>query len=113
MHDLHRVEVVDDGVARTIARARQHLLETRDNDGGWHGNIDLGPIALAMQLVVESHLGVLSRRDAEEGSRGLVALQQPDGSFLQYPHASRGSASATALAYAALVSCGRPGTTRR
>lgn len=95
-------------VARAISRAREALLDVQRPHAAWEGNVDLGPTALAMQLVVERRFGVLSGRDAREAVRALAACQRRDGSFDPHPRAARGTLTATATVYAGLVAAGQP-----
>jgi squalene-hopene/tetraprenyl-beta-curcumene cyclase len=91
---------------RAIERGRQALGRLQRPDGAWEGQTDLGPGGAAMAWIVEAQLGALGANDAAAGARALLAQQQPDGSFLPYPGAAQGTASATALCWAGLHACG-------
>src|SRR5690349_1000659 len=88
-----------------IERARTSLAADQRPDGAWETPTDVGPIGPAMQWIVEHRFGVLEDDDAAEAARYLLAAQQADGSFLPYPGAPAGSASATALCRAGLLAC--------
>jgi squalene cyclase len=88
-----------DGV---IARARAALLRKQSPDGGFSCDTDIGPVALATQIIVESLFGALPAHDARDAAYRLRGLQLPDGSLPAYPGARRGSLTATALGAAAL-----------
>lgn len=75
-------------------------------DGSWEGTTDLGPTGAAMAWIAEGAVGALAPEDSAAGARWLLAQQQPDGSFVPFPGARAGTASASALACAGLRACG-------
>ncbi len=91
-------EAVDAGAAILVAEQR--------TDGGWEDHIDVGPVAVATQLVLEHVIGRLSPEDAAAGVESLRAVQQPDGGFEAYPSAGSSAPVVTALAIAAFDAAG-------
>ncbi|MCA9619268.1 MAG: hypothetical protein KC731_09600 [Myxococcales bacterium] len=89
-------------IDRALERGRDALLALQGADGSWEGRIEVGPIAVATQLVLERCLGRLSTEDAIAGAAALGHEQLADGSFGDYPGARQGSITVTALAAAAL-----------
>jgi len=95
-------------LAAAVDRGREALCRAQRADGSWEGETDLGPAGAAMHWIVEAQLGALEADDAAAGARYLLAEQQSDGSFLPFPGARQGTASATALVRAGLLACGVP-----
>jgi squalene cyclase len=91
-----------------IELASAAILARQRNDGSWECTVDVGPVAVATQLVLEQTLGRLGEADRQAGLAALVASQRADGAYPAYPTADRGSASVTALAVAAMGRCLRP-----
>jgi squalene cyclase len=96
-------------VDRAIALARAALLNKQSPDGRFSCDSDMGPVALACQIIVESLFGSLSADDARDAAHRLTSLLLPDGSLPPYPGARRGSLTVTALGAAALRISGHEG----
>lgn len=93
---------------RSIERARAVLWRGQELTGAWQSAADMGPLCTA-QVVTGLHFaGHLGETEAREAAAWLEAQQLADGSFLPYPSAREGALGVTAVAWAALVACGRP-----
>lgn len=88
------LDMIDDA----LAAAAHTLTERQHHDGSWEDHIEVGPVAVATQLVLERSMGRLSPRDADAGLEALAAVQRDDGSFADHPAATRGAVTITALA---------------
>jgi squalene-hopene/tetraprenyl-beta-curcumene cyclase len=66
----------------------------------------MGPIGLALAVLVEHWFGRLSSDDAKRFAVSLVRAQREDGGFEIHPHAGTSSLGATATCRAALRACG-------
>lgn len=88
-----------------LARAADQLVSQQRDDGSYECWIDVGPVAIASQLIVE-HVTKHTSRTQAEAVEALRQAQQDDGSFGAWLHAEEGAATVTALAAAALDCAG-------
>lgn len=89
-----------------IDSAASHLWSKQCADGSWNVVADMGPACTAQVAVALAWASVLRDEEKAAIERFLRSQQRDDGSFLPYPYARGGTASATASAWAALVACG-------
>jgi len=87
-------------IRRALQRATKALVAQQRSDGSYECWIDVGPVAIASQLILER---VAKHRSSttKAAVAALRAAQRRDGSFGAWKHASNGSVSVTALAAAA------------
>ncbi|HEX2874406.1 MAG TPA: prenyltransferase/squalene oxidase repeat-containing protein, partial [Polyangiaceae bacterium] len=93
---------------QAIARGAAAVKREQRPDGSWDDDTDLGPSATAMHWIAEAALGGASPEAGADAAAYLLSQQQADGSFLPFPEATAGTASATALCRAGLLACGLP-----
>lgn len=94
--------------ARAVTRAATALEAIQRADGSFECLIDVGPVAVATQLVLEDFAGRLSPDRAAAGRRALARTQRGDGSYPAWAAGPSGSVAVTALAVAALRVAGAP-----
>lgn len=85
-----------------LEKACNFLISQQKPDGSWPGENFAGPVYTAMCMCTEAALGILSNKDATEGTKSCLGMQLDDGSYPDYLTASKGSLNATVLVYAAL-----------
>ena len=66
----------------------------------------MGPIALAITVLCESWLGVLSSDDCARAARSLIRMQGGDGGWILHPYAEDTTLGTSAVCRAALRACG-------
>lgn len=93
---------------QAIARGAAAVKREQRPDGSWDDDTDLGPSATAMHWIAEAAVGGASPEAGADAAAYLLSQQRPDGSFLPFPEATAGTASATALCRAGLLACGLP-----
>jgi prenyltransferase beta subunit len=87
----------------SLRRAAEALRRRQQPDGCWRCDTDIGPIGIASQLIVERLFDAIDPHDVGPGLRYFARQQLEDGSFPPYPGARCGSATTTALVWAALL----------
>lgn len=88
-----------------LSRSTDRLVAQQRADGSYECWIDVGPVAIASQLIVE-HVTKHSSGTQAEAVEALRWAQRDDGSFGAWLHAEEGAATVTALAAAALDCAG-------
>lgn len=95
------------GVRSALDRGLEALIGKQREDGSYECWIDVGPVAIASQLIVEE----VAKHSTNSHSAAILALRQAqrdDGSFGAWKHAAEGAVPVTALAAAALGCAGVP-----
>lgn len=87
---------------KSLERATKFLAAQQKPNGSWPGENYAGPAYTALCLCVEATTGILSEHDKNEGYKYCLGSQLDDGSYPDYPSATKGSINTTALVYAAL-----------
>lgn len=95
-------------VERAIARAAEALRARQAPDGAYRSRADIGPLGVALAVLAEAWLGVLTPSDAKAAARALRRRQAKDGGFVVHPVAAETSLGATGVCRAALRACGVP-----
>lgn len=93
-------------VREAMHRGADALVQRQAADGSFECFIDVGPVAVASQLVLERFAGRLDPQTAAQGLAALRGAQRPDGSFPAWLHAQQGSVPVSALAAVAMRSAG-------
>lgn len=91
-------------VQSAVRRGADHLRAQQSADGRFECLIEVGPVAIASQLILEHFAGV--SRDPATAVTALRMVQRDDGSFPAWVHATTGSVPTTALVAAALRCAG-------
>lgn len=99
-------DTLDRGLDDAVEKAAGWLWSKQAKDGAWNVVADMVPACTSQVTVALGWAGALRDDDKAEVARWLRAQQRNDGSFLPYPYARGGTASATACAWAALRVCG-------
>lgn len=89
-----------------LTRGVEALTASQSRTGAWKSDPDMGPIGLALTVLVEHWFGRLAADDAKRFAVSLVRAQREDGGFEIHPHAEESSLGATATCRAALRACG-------
>ena len=95
------------GVRSALDRGIAALADQQREDGSYECWIDVGPVAIASQLIVE-HVAKHPSSSTRAAIQALRDAQRNDGSFGAWKHASDGAVPVTALAAAALGCAGVP-----
>lgn len=96
----------EDALQSSLRRGADALRRQQQPDGCWRCDTDIGPIGIATQLIAERLFDAIDPNDVGPGLRYFAGQQLEDGSFPPYPGAQRGSATTTALVWAALLALG-------
>ncbi len=87
--------------AKTLARARDHLLDLQDAAGWWKGELQTNVTMDAEDLLLRQFLGVLTPAVLEPAAAWIRSEQRADGTWANF-HGGPGDLSTTVEAYAAL-----------
>ena len=90
-----------DEVARTITRAREHLLSLQHEGGWWKAELQTNVTMDAEDLLLREFLGIRDGALTERAARWIRSQQRDDGSWANF-FGGPGDLSTTAEAYVAL-----------
>ena len=97
--------VTDNALSRTIARARDWLIEQQDPAGFWWGELESNASITSEYLLLTHHLGIGDRQQWDGIARYIRAQQRPEGFWAQYLDGP-GDVSTSVEAYFALKLAG-------
>lgn len=97
----HRKPPATRTVRTALRKAVAELAAQQRDDGSYECWIDVGPVAIASQLIVE-HVAKHTGGSSAQAIEALRRTQRDDGSFGAWVHADSGAVTVTALAAAAL-----------
>jgi len=93
--------------ARTLDRARDHLLGLQDPRGWWIGELETNVTMDAEDLLLRHFLGILTETDLKESAVWIRSQQREDGTWANF-YGGPGELSTTVEAYTALRLAGDP-----
>jgi squalene-hopene/tetraprenyl-beta-curcumene cyclase len=92
---------LETAAAKTLARARDHLLDLQEAAGFWKGELQTNVTMDAEDLLLRQFLGVLTPEVLEPAAAWIRSEQRADGTWANF-HGGPGDLSTTVEAYAAL-----------